>query len=103
MRDYLEIASTEQDLNRRRHAAALAEWGRVWKIFTEHWQTAIPIGTGLIYSIGYINATCFLRQFGVFAAPTEVYTLMGLFVWGLSSVLGGLLVPIATLAGRSCQ
>jgi hypothetical protein len=64
-----------------------------WNELATHWQFWIAALTSVIYLIGYLNGLLLLRSFQSKSAPTEIYSVGSLFVWGTTFFITSLIVP----------
>ncbi len=64
-----------------------------WDKLFSHWQFWFAVVTSLVYIIGYINAALLLRAFRFYSAPTEIYSVISIFVLGVTFCVTSLVTP----------
>lgn len=66
-------------------------------LITKYWTIIGFILTGIFYIIGYLKAYYLLRMFRIYVTPTEIYSVISLFVSGASTILLAGVIPCITI------
>lgn len=66
----------------------------IYETIISSWQIWLAFGSAFVYLIGYFRALLFFRTLDILVTPTEVYTNSSLFVWGLTTIISALMLPI---------
>lgn len=63
-----------------------------------NWQLPLAVGAALVYCVGYLRVSVFLRARRIGLPPTEIYGPTSLFVSGLTGLIAALIVPAVIFA-----